>query len=98
MRRGTSSEKTIDLIKKFRELVPEMAIRTTFIAGYPGETEEQFEELKEFVKNTRFERMGCFTYSHEENTHAIYLNDDVPEEVKEQACCRVDGDSRADFL
>jgi len=84
MRRGTSSDKTIDLIKKFRERVPEMAIRTTFIAGYPGETEEQFQELMEFVKNTKFERMGCFTYSHEENTHAYLLKDDVPEDVKEQ--------------
>ena len=84
MRRGTSSDKTIDLIKKFRERVPEMAIRTTLIAGYPGETEEQFQELKDFVTNTKFERMGCFTYSHEENTHAYLLKDDVPEEVKEQ--------------
>ena len=84
MRRGTSSEKTIDLIEKFRERVPEMAIRTTLIAGYPGETEAQFEELKEFVRKTRFERMGCFAYSHEENTHAYLLQDDVPEEVKEQ--------------
>lgn len=84
MRRGNNSEKTIGLIKKFREKVPEMAIRTTFIAGYPGETEEQFEELKEFVRSTRFERMGCFTYSHEENTHAYLLKDDVPEEIKEK--------------
>jgi len=84
MRRGTSSDKTIDLIKKFREKVPEMAIRTTLIAGYPGETEEQFQELMEFVKNSKFERMGCFTYSHEENTHAYLLQDDVPEDVKEQ--------------
>jgi len=84
MRRGNNSKKTIDLIKKFREMVPEMAIRTTFIAGYPGETEEQFEELKEFVRSTKFERMGCFTYSHEENTHAYLLKDDVPEEVKER--------------
>ena len=84
MRRGNNAEKTISLIKKFREMVPEMAIRTTFIAGYPGETEEQFEELKDFVRSTKFERMGCFTYSHEENTHAYLLNDDVPEEVKER--------------
>lgn len=84
MRRGNNSEKTISLIEKFREMVPEMAIRTTFIAGYPGETEEQFEELKDFVRSTKFERMGCFTYSHEENTHAYLLNDDVPEEVKER--------------
>jgi ribosomal protein S12 methylthiotransferase len=84
MRRGNNSEKTVALIEKFREMVPEMAIRTTFIAGYPGETEEQFEELKDFVRTTKFERMGCFTYSHEENTHAYLLNDDVPEEVKER--------------
>ena len=84
MRRGTSSDKTIDLIKKFRERVPEMAIRTTLIAGYPGETEEQFQELKDFVTKTKFERMGCFAYSHEENTHAYLLQDDVPEDVKEQ--------------
>ncbi|MEL4455828.1 30S ribosomal protein S12 methylthiotransferase RimO [Lutimonas vermicola] len=84
MRRGNNSEKTISLIDKFRQMVPEMAIRTTFIAGYPGETEEQFEELKDFVRSTKFERMGCFTYSHEENTHAYALEDDVPEEVKER--------------
>lgn len=84
MRRGTSAEKTRELIKKFREKVPNMAIRTTFIAGYPGETEAQFEELKEFVRETKFERMGCFTYSHEENTHAYQLTDDVPEAVKEK--------------
>jgi ribosomal protein S12 methylthiotransferase len=84
MRRGTNSNKTIDLIRKFREQVPDMAIRTTFIVGYPGETEEQFEELKEFVANTRFERMGCFSYSHEENTHAYRLEDNVPQEVKER--------------
>ena len=84
MRRGTDSEKTIRLMNKFREEVPEMAIRTTLIAGYPGETREQFEELKEFVKNTRFDRMGCFAYSHEENTHAYNLVDDVPEEEKER--------------
>lgn len=84
MRRGNTSKKTIDLIDKFRTRVPDMAIRTTFIVGYPGETEESFEELKDFVKNTKFERMGCFTYSHEENTHAYKLQDDVPEEVKNQ--------------
>ena len=84
MRRGNTAEKTIDLIDKFRARVPDMTIRTTFIVGYPGETEESFEELKAFVKNTRFERMGCFTYSHEENTHAYKLQDDVPEEVKNQ--------------
>ncbi len=82
MRRGTSSEKTIALLEQFRAMVPDMAIRTTLIVGYPGETEEQFEELKEFIRTTRFERMGCFAYSHEENTHAYQLEDDVPEEAK----------------
>lgn len=82
MRRGTNAEKTIELIQKFRERVPEMAIRTTLIVGYPGETETHFEELKEFVRNIRFDRMGCFAYSHEENTHAYLLEDDVPEETK----------------
>lgn len=82
MRRGTSAEKTKELIGQFRASVPDMAIRTTFIVGYPGETDENFEELKEFVKTTRFERMGCFAYSHEENTHAFKLKDDVSEEVK----------------
>ncbi len=84
MRRGTSSEKTIKLIKQFRDRVPEMAIRTTLIVGYPGETEAQFEELKQFIIDSRFERLGCFAYSHEENTHAYNLEDDVPENVKEQ--------------
>lgn len=83
MRRGTDSEKTIRLMNKFRKEVPDMAIRTTLIVGYPGETREQFEELKAFVKNTRFDRMGCFAYSHEENTHAYNLVDDVPEDEKE---------------
>jgi ribosomal protein S12 methylthiotransferase len=84
MRRGTTHEKTNKLLKQFRERVPEMAIRTTLIVGYPGETEEHFEELKEWVKEMRFERLGCFTYSHEENTHAYNLEDDVPEEVKQE--------------
>lgn len=82
MRRGTTHKKTTDLLKTFREKVPGMAIRTTLIVGYPGETEEDFEELKAWVKEMRFERLGCFTYSHEENTHAYNLEDDVPEEVK----------------
>ncbi|GJQ08087.1 ribosomal protein S12 methylthiotransferase RimO [Capnocytophaga cynodegmi] len=82
MRRGTTREKTIKLLKNFREKLPEMAIRTTLIVGYPGETEEDFNTLKQFVKEMRFDRLGCFTYSHEENTHAYNLVDDVPEEVK----------------
>ncbi len=82
MRRGTTKEKTTKLISQFREAVPEMTIRTTLIVGYPGETEAHFQELKQWVKDMRFERLGCFTYSHEENTHAYNLEDDVPEEVK----------------
>ncbi|GET45955.1 30S ribosomal protein S12 methylthiotransferase RimO [Capnocytophaga felis] len=84
MRRGTNKEKTTKLLKDFREKLPEMAIRTTLIVGYPGETEEDFNTLKEFVKEMRFDRLGCFTYSHEENTHAYNMVDDVPEEVKLQ--------------
>ena len=84
MKRGTTQEKTTKLLTKFREAVPEMAIRTTLIVGYPGETEEDFQVLKDFVKAMRFDRLGCFTYSHEENTTAYELADDVPEEVKLQ--------------
>jgi len=82
MKRGTTQEKTTKLLKKFREAMPEMAIRTTLIVGYPGETQADFEALKFFVKEMRFDRLGCFTYSHEENTTAYDLEDDVPEEVK----------------
>jgi len=82
MRRGTTKAKTTKLLDEFRAAVPEMAIRTTLIVGYPGETEEDFETLKQWVTEQRFERLGCFTYSHEENTHAYNLEDDVPEEVK----------------
>ena len=84
MRRGNNSEKTKELINQFRKSVPNIAIRTTLIVGYPGETKEQFEELKQFVIDSKFERLGCFTYSHEENTHAFLLEDNVPEKVKEQ--------------
>ncbi|MBO0331934.1 30S ribosomal protein S12 methylthiotransferase RimO [[Muricauda] lutisoli] len=84
MRRGTTQAKTTKLLKDFREAVPEMAIRTTLIVGYPGETEEDFETLKQWVQEMRFERLGCFTYSHEENTHAYNLEDDVPQEVKQE--------------
>jgi len=82
MKRGTTHEKTTALIHKFRETVPEMAIRTTLIVGYPGETEAMFQELKDWVEEMRFERLGAFEYSHEENTGAYVLEDDVPEEVK----------------
>lgn len=84
MRRGTNHEKTTRLLKEFRKTVPEMAIRTTLIVGYPGETQAHFEELKQWVKEMRFERLGCFTYSHEENTHAYTLEDNVPQEVKQE--------------
>ncbi|WP_291966874.1 30S ribosomal protein S12 methylthiotransferase RimO [Maribacter sp.] len=84
MRRGTTEAKTTKLLKEFRAAVPEMTIRTTLIVGYPGETEEDFEILKNWVTAMRFERLGCFTYSHEENTHAYTLVDDVPEEVKQE--------------
>lgn len=84
MRRGTTKEKTTSLLQKLREAVPNVAIRTTLIVGYPGETEEDFQLLKDWIQEMRFERLGCFTYSHEENTHAYNLEDDVPEEVKMQ--------------
>jgi len=84
MRRGTTQEKTTALIQKFRAEVPGIILRTSLIVGYPGETEADFEILKNWVKEMRFERLGCFTYSHEENTHAHQLEDDVPEEVKQQ--------------
>lgn len=82
MRRGTTHEKTTKLLQLFREKVPGICIRTTLIVGYPGETEAQFEELKSWVQKMRFERLGVFTYSHEEDTHAYNLEDDVPEDVK----------------
>ena len=82
MKRGASMEKINDLIQMFRDKVPEIAIRTTLIVGYPGETNEDYELLKEWVKNTKFDRLGCFTYSHEENTGAYKLIDDVPQKIK----------------
>ena len=84
MRRGTTQEKTTALLQKFRAEVPGIILRTSLIVGYPGETEADFEILKNWVKEMRFERLGCFTYSHEENTHAHQLEEDVPEEVKQQ--------------
>lgn len=84
MRRGTTMQKTKDLIQKFREDVPGITIRTSLIVGYPGETEKEFQELLDFVQESKFDRLGVFTYSHEENTHAYNLEDDVPQEVKHQ--------------
>ncbi|GGW44913.1 30S ribosomal protein S12 methylthiotransferase RimO [Arenibacter certesii] len=89
MRRGTTQEKTTKLLKDFRAAVPGMTIRTTLIVGYPGETEDDFNTLKEWVREMRFERLGCFTYSHEENTHAYKLVDDVPEEVKQERASEI---------
>ncbi len=83
MRRGTTKDKTTRLIRDFRAHVPAMTIRTTLIVGYPGETEENFQTLKDWVSDMRFERLGCFTYSHEENTLAFNLVDDVTDEVKQ---------------
>ncbi|WP_313269996.1 30S ribosomal protein S12 methylthiotransferase RimO [Epilithonimonas vandammei] len=84
MKRGTSFEKTNALLDKFREKVPDMAIRTTLIVGFPGETDDIFEELKQWVREQRFDRLGCFTYSHEENTTAFVLEDNIPDEIKQK--------------
>jgi ribosomal protein S12 methylthiotransferase len=89
MRRGTTQEKTTNLLKEFRKAVPDMTIRTTLIVGYPGETEEDFQILKDWVQEMRFERLGCFAYSHEENTHAYLLEDNVPTEVKQQRAAEI---------
>lgn len=84
MRRGTTKQKTIDLVNEIRQKVQGVAIRTTLIAGYPGETQDDFEQMAEWVSNSKFERLGIFTYSHEENTHAFSLNDNVPQKTKKQ--------------
>lgn len=84
MRRGIDREKTEQLIADIRVKIPDIAIRTTLIAGYPGETEAHYEEMLQFVEDMKFDRLGVFTYSHEENTHAHSLEDDVPEEVKQE--------------
>jgi len=84
MRRGITREKTEDLVAKIRAKVPNIALRTTLIAGYPGETEADFQEMYDFVERTRFDRLGIFTYSHEENTHAYSFEDDVPDMLKKE--------------
>ncbi len=89
MRRGITREKTEELITEIRAKVPGIAIRTTLIAGYPGETEEDFQEMYDWVERSRFERLGIFTYSHEENTHAHNFEDDVPEDVKRERADRI---------
>jgi len=83
MKRGLGGERTIELVNNIKKEVPDVALRTTLIVGYPGETEEEFGELMEFVKQSKFERLGVFTYSPEEDTSAFKLNDDVPDDVKE---------------
>jgi ribosomal protein S12 methylthiotransferase len=82
MRRGITREKTTELVNTIRDKVPGIAIRTTLIAGYPGETEEDFQEMADWVREMKFDRLGIFEYSHEENTHAHNSEDDVPAEVK----------------
>lgn len=89
MRRGTDRQKTTQLIKDIRSIIPEIAIRTTFIVGYPGETEEDIKEMKDWVEEMEFERLGVFTYSHEENTHAYNFDDDVEEEEKQRRAAEV---------
>lgn len=83
MRRGITKEKTTELVNDIRNKVPEIAIRTTLITGYPGETEEDFLEMCDWVAEMKFDRLGVFPYSHEENTHAFHSQDDVPAEVKQ---------------
>jgi len=89
MRRGITREKTEELIAEMREKVPGIAIRTTLIAGYPGETEEDFQEMYDWVERSRFDRLGIFTYSHEENTHAHNFEDDVPSTVKRERADKI---------
>jgi len=89
MRRGITREKTEALVNDIRAKVPGIAVRTTLIAGYPGETEQDFQEMYEFVEKMRFERLGIFTYSHEENTHAHNFDDDVPEKVKKDRADKI---------
>ena len=84
MKRGTTKQKTIDLVNQIRDKVPGIAIRTTLIAGYPGETQKDHEEMLQWVEESKFERLGIFTYSHEENTSAFKLKDDVSEKTKRQ--------------
>ena len=84
MRRGTTRKKTETLLHTIRDRVPDIALRTTLITGHPGETEEDFEQMMDFVLKSRFDRLGVFTYSHEENTHAFSLEDNVSEDLKQK--------------
>jgi ribosomal protein S12 methylthiotransferase len=89
MRRGITREKTEELVNEIRAKVPTIAIRTTLIVGYPGETKEDFKEMYDFVEKMKFDRLGVFTYSHEENTHAYLLEDDVPEKTKRKRADKI---------
>jgi ribosomal protein S12 methylthiotransferase len=89
MRRGITREKTEELVEEIRANVPGIAIRTTLIVGYPGETKEDFQEMYDFVEKMRFDRLGVFTYSHEENTHAYSLEDDVSEKTKRERADKI---------
>ncbi len=89
MRRGIDRPKTEALVQQIREKVPDIAIRTTLIAGHPGETEEDFQEMVDFVERMKFDRLGIFTYSHEENTHSHTMEDDVPDEIKEERAAHI---------
>jgi len=89
MRRGVDKKGTISLMEKFREKLPDAVVRTAFIVGYPGETEEEFEELKAFVRETKFDRVGVFTYSHEEDTNAFGFKDDIPAELKQRRAAEI---------
>ncbi|MDI1232928.1 MAG: 30S ribosomal protein S12 methylthiotransferase RimO [bacterium] len=84
MRRGITKRRTYEVLNKIKEQVPGITLRTTILVGHPGETEADFEELKQFVIDFQFDRLGVFTYSHEENTHAHSLADDIPAEVKQK--------------
>lgn len=84
MRRGITREKTQELLQNIRSKVPGIAIRTTMITGHPGESEQDFQELLDFVERARFDRLGVFTYSHEEDTHSYSMEDDVSEDVKQE--------------
>jgi ribosomal protein S12 methylthiotransferase len=84
MKRGITREKTDALIQDIRSRIPEIALRTTLISGFPGETEADFEEMLRWVESSRFDRLGIFTYSHEEDTSAFALTDDVPMELKKE--------------
>lgn len=84
MRRGITKRRTYEVLNKIKEQVPGITLRTTILVGHPGETEADFEELKQFVLDFQFDRLGVFTYSHEENTHAHTLADDIPAEVKQK--------------